>query len=313
MAADLELLAEDLLLAGDFDNGRRVTAAMATAAESETSVTREPCQAALGTLAGADAFGEVIAILSDLEPPQVEAFQAICRSIGPDTVGPLSRTMRVEAESVGRQRAADIIVGFGASALERLTPLLEADAPWFVQLNGVQLLDRIGSPEAVPLLQPLLRRGDPRVIPRVVSALAGIDDPAAARAIHTVLRAVTGELRRAVIRALVKEHDRRVVPMLERILEESEPFGQDHRIVLDTMGALATLDPVRAVPPIAALIRRTRWFAWRRKRAIKATGVTLLLKVGSPAATRVLDESRQTGDRLLRRIIRDAQGTGGER
>ena len=49
---------------------------------------------------------------------------------------------------------------------------------------------------------------------QAVAALGVIQDPAAARAIHTVLRAATGEVRRAVIEALVAERDPRVVPML---------------------------------------------------------------------------------------------------
>lgn len=311
MAADIELLAEDLLVSGDFANAARVTTAMAEAAGSEDAVTREPCRAALDTLAHADALLETIGILSDLEPPQFEAFGTTCRDIGPEAVEALSTTMRTEADSFGRQRAADIIVGYGVPAIEFLAPLVAPNERWFVQLNGVRLLDRIGAPESVPLLQPLLRRGDPRVTPRVVSALAGIDDPVAARAIHTVLRTVTGSLRRVVIAALVKDGDQRVVPMLERILKESEPFGQDHLIVLDTMGALTSLDSARAVPPIATLIRRKRWFARRKRHAIKRTGVNLLLRIGSPAADRVIDEARQHGDRLLRRIIRKVQRAGG--
>ena len=74
-----------------------------------------------------------------------------------------------------------------------------------------------------------------------------IQDPAAARAIHTVLRAATGEVRRAVIEALVAERDPRVVPMLVRILEESQPLGKDHDVVLETIEALGTVGTDAAV------------------------------------------------------------------
>jgi HEAT repeat protein len=229
--------------------------------------------------------------------------------VGPEAVEALSVPMFREAVSLDQQRVGDIIVAYGVGAVLRLAPLVN-DERWFVQMNGVTLLSRIAAPEAVPLLQPLLRKGDPRLTPKVVSALAGINDPAAARAIHTVLRTATGDLRRAVIGALLQERDPRVVPILERILHESEPFGRDHAIVLETMDALATLAGDRAVPPIVTLIRRRRWLARRKNRALKRTGVNLLLRVGSPAASRALDEGRTHGDRLLRRIIRDAQRSG---
>ena len=62
---------------------------------------------------------------------------------------------------------------------------------------------RSASPEAVPLLQPLLRGQRRAGHAAAVRALSNIDDPAAARAVHTVLRAAAGEQRRAVVEALV--------------------------------------------------------------------------------------------------------------
>ena len=103
------------------------------------------------------------------------------------------------------------------------------------------------SADAVPPLQSLLRRSDARVLRQAVAALAGIDDPAAARAIQTVLRAATGENRAAVVDALVAERDPRVVPMLARILADSDPFGEDHETVLDTLDAVRQLANEQAV------------------------------------------------------------------
>ena len=135
-----------------------------------------------------------------------------------------------------------------------------------MQCNLARVLGRIAAPEAVPLLQPLLRRNDPKVTRHAISALANINDPAAARAIHTVLRSATGEQRRVVIEALVAERDARVVPMLVRILEESEPLGKDHTVVLDTLGALKVVHTDTAVRPIDAVMRRKRWFARAKNR-----------------------------------------------
>ena len=306
LVGDLEMLAEDLLLSGDFENAARVTTALAQSAASDSSITQAASRDALEGLAHSTSFRESVAMLADIEPPQFEAFRTVCRDIGAETVPVFLSTMCTPVPTVAQRRAGDIIVSYGAAAVPALAPLV-ADERWFVQLNGVLLLDRLAVPEAVPLLQPLLRKADPRITPRVVAALAGINDPAAARAIHTVLRAATGDLRRAVIAALVQERDKRVVPMLDRILHESRPFGRDHSVVLETMDALATLDGDRAVPPIAMLIRRTRWFAPCKSRALKRTGVRLLIRVGSPAANQALQTGSIDGDRLLRRIIREAQ------
>src|SRR4029453_8975139 len=122
--------------------------------------------------------------------------------------------------------------------VKRLGPLV-GHAHWYARMNAAELLGETGSAEAVPLLQPLLRRHETRVTQAAVRALSSIDDPAAARCVHTVLRSAAGDQRQAVVAALVAQRDPRVVPVLVRILSESNPLGTDHVIVLETLGALA--------------------------------------------------------------------------
>jgi HEAT repeat protein len=172
-----------------------------------------------------------------------------------------------------------------------------------VQRAAARLLGRIATPEAVPLLQPLLRKGDPRVAREAIAALSNIADPAAARAIHTVLRAATGELRRAVVDALVADRDPRVVPMLARIVEESQPLGKDHDVVLESLAALGTVGTDQAVPILAAVIRKRAFFGRRKLRAIKERGVDALAKIGTARSAAVLDDAARKGDRMLRKVI----------
>jgi HEAT repeat protein len=200
-------------------------------------------------------------------------------------------------------RAADIIVSIGAAGVQRLAPIAD-DQRSYVQCNVCEILGRIACPEAVPLLQPLLRKNDPKVMRAAISALANINDPAAARAIHMVLRSVTGEQRRAVIEALVAERDARVVPMLVRILEESEPLGKDHSVVLDTLGALRVVHTDTAIRPIDDVMRRTRWFARKRNRALKQTAVEALASIGTEASKQALKRAAKDGDRVLRKLAK---------
>jgi len=209
--------------------------------------------------------------------------------------------MMVEEDSDASRLAADAIVAFGGAAIQRLPSLLE-DPRWYVQQQGVRLVGRIGRAEGVPLLQPLLRKADPRVAQAAISALTAIPDPAAARAIHTVLRAATGEMRRAVIEALVAQRDPRVVPMLVRIIEESEPLGTDHEVVLETIEALGLVPSDAGVTALARVIARRGFFGRRRLRALKERGGGALARIGSPAAQTVLANAAKTGDRLLRKI-----------
>jgi len=196
-----------------------------------------------------------------------------------------------------------VIVGFGDKAVLRLASLV-TDKRWFVQRRGARLLGRIGKADAVPLLQPLLRQNDPRVAREAVAALGVIQDPAAARAIHTVLRAATGEVRRAVIEALVAERDPRVVPMLVRILEESQPLGKDHDVVLETIDALGTVGTDGSVPILTTLAQRKRFLGGRKLRALKERSVDALARVKTEKATAALKDAAEHGDRYLKKIAR---------
>jgi len=178
-----------------------------------------------------------------------------------------------------------------------------------VQRNAATLLGATKHADAVPVLQGLLRRNDPRVLKAAVAALAGIDDPAAARAVQTALRAASGSNRDAVVGALVAERDPRVVPMLARILAESDPFGVDHQTVLDTLQAVRQLADARAVPSVVGIMRRTKFFAWKKARVVKEAAVMALSAIASPGAKSALEDAARTGDWVLKRVIKQMQGT----
>jgi HEAT repeat protein len=250
-----------------------------------------------------------VAILGELDQDPLALFGEICSLLGSPAVDTLMMTLKMPDRSPALERGSTIIVGFGAPAIQRLTSLVD-DERVSVQCNLARVLGRIAAPEAVPLLQPLLRRNEPKVTRHAISALANINDPAAARAIHTVLRSATGEQRRVVIEALVAERDARVVPMLVRILEESEPLGKDHTVVLDTLGALKVVHTDTAVRPIDAVMRRKRWFARGKNRALKQTSVDALASIGTEASQRALAQAAKDGDRTLRKMARTKLGNG---
>jgi hypothetical protein len=303
IADDMTGLAEDLLMAGDYSDARDVAKALADTAVDTKFIAPGACREALARLATSAAMHESVAMIGDFDDESLGIFADICRLVGVAVVEVLGMTLRLQERTAARVRAADIIVGFGAPAVSRLAAYIDEERG-FVQCNVAELLGRIGAPDAVPLLQPLLRRSDTKVVRAAVTAMASINDPAAARAIHTVLRAVTGEQRRAVIDALVAERDTRVVPMLIRILDESEPLGKDHSVVLDTLAALKVVHTDSAVRPIARVAGRTRWFAFSKNRALKQTAVETLASIGTEESRKALTKAAQEGDRVLRSLAK---------
>jgi hypothetical protein len=303
IADDMTALAEDLLMAGDYEDARRVAGALAEAAGNKKFAAPGACREALHRLATSAAMHEVVAMLGDLDQEGTRVFSEICRLVGIPVVDVLAMTLRIQDRSSARTRASEIIAGFGAPAVSRLAAFVD-DERAYVQCNAAELLGRIASPEAVPLLQPMLRRNDAKVVRAAVVAMANIDDPAAARAIHTVLRAIAGEQRREVIDALVGERDARVVPMLVRILEESDPLGKDHAVVLDTLAALKVVHTDTAIRPIVTIAQRRRWFARAKNKALKSTAIETLASIGTEESRRALTKAAAEGDRLLRKLAK---------
>jgi hypothetical protein len=114
-------------------------------------------------------------------------------------------------------------------------------------------------------------------------------------------------MRGAVIDALVADKDARVVPMLARIVGESEALGKDHDVVLETLTALGVVGSDDAVAPIATAIELRSF--WRRKkaRAIKERGVGALVRIGSAKAKAALDDAANSKDRALKSLAKAAR------
>ena len=305
IAHDMAALAEDLLMSGAYPDARVVTDALGARATS-SKIGRDACRLALDRLGESIAMRETALLLADLGPDESTTIAAIVATIGPAAIEALKPLLMAEEETPGFVRAADMVVAFKVPAVNRLAPLTE-DTRWFVQRNGARLLGRIGTAEAVPLLQPLLRKGDPRVARAAVSALGVIADPAAARAIHMVLRTATGETRNAVIAALVADRDPRVVPMLARIIGESDSLGKDHDVVLETLTALGAVGHEDAIGPIAGALQVRSFWRRGKARAIKERGINALSRIGGERARAALDDAARKGDRQLKTLARTAQ------
>ncbi|MEO8679711.1 MAG: HEAT repeat domain-containing protein [Vicinamibacterales bacterium] len=306
-ARDMAAFVEDLLLAGVFGEGIPVVNTLAKAATGKLSP--HACRAAIDSIGESLAFGEAAGSLAEQSAEEFAEFEQLARAIGPASVTGLLRAYEREDGGGATERASAVILRLGPPAIPRLLPAVD-DQRWFVQREVARLLGQIGTAAAVPPLQTLLRRSDLRIMRAAVSSLAKIDDPIAARAIHTVLKATTGQARTAVIEALVGLKDPRVVPLLVRILQGSDAFGDDHLLVLETLGALAGIKDDRALPQIALLARQRRWLSWGKTSRLRTAALRTLMRIDTPKSLATFDELATTGDYFLRRLAKTvAKGT----
>ena len=223
-------LAEDLLLAGDYESALAVVdRAPGRRRRTPSAVASQGSRVALDGVVGTAAFVETAELLGDMAESEAAVFADICAVHRPRRDRRAEgRTSSAEAETPGRTRATAIIARYGARARRpaRVAGRIE-------QVGGAA--QRRGAARARSARRKQCRCCSRCCAARIrasttaaVRALSNINDPAAARAVHTVLRAATGDQRRAVVDALVAQRDARVVPLLVRILDESDPFGADH-------------------------------------------------------------------------------------
>lgn len=295
LTRDLAALAEDLLMAGDFANARRVAEALSVRGG-------EAALQALDELGASPGLADAAMLAGDLDAAALEDLDALARAIGPASVEAL-RGVFLGGPEAARAPVSDVIVAVGPAGIARLEPVVSApDAG--ARRAAARIIGRIGSPEGVPLLQPLLRGHDADVAREAVRALSLIDDPSAARAVQTVLRAARGPVRDAVVSALVAERDPRVVPVLMGVLDGSEPAGDDFDVVIDTLKALAIFTDTRAVPAIDRMIRRKGWRGRKKLRLMKVAGLETLAAIGTQEARDAIAAAAATGDRALKKAAR---------
>jgi hypothetical protein len=202
ITADMIGLVEDLLMSGDFANSLLVMRELKRARQGK--IASPAARAALTQIGESVALREAASMVSEFDEGDARRLFECCEHAGPVTIRAFHRALQSETETGEFARARDLVRRFAAAGVPHLIPLAE-DNRWFVQRNAAALLGATRSTDAVPVLQGLLRGADPRVLRTAVAALAGIDDPAAARAVQTALRAASGASRDAVVSALVAE------------------------------------------------------------------------------------------------------------
>ena len=300
-ARDMTAFVEELLLAGAYADAVPVVAELTAAVTRQPALAPEACRRSLDGLGVSAALSESAVGLADLSNDEFTSFGSVVLAIGAPAVPAMLGAFQKESDTIAAGRASTLLARLGPAAIPGLAAAVD-DRRWFVQRELARLLGQLGTAAAVPPLQALLRRTDVRVLQEAVSSLARIGDPAAARALHMVLKASAGEARAAVIAALVDLKDPRVVPMLARVLDDSEPFGEDLSMVVETLDALASFRDDRALSQIAAIARRRQWLAWGKTRRLREASLRALARIGTPKARQTLADLARTGDFFLRRL-----------
>ena len=168
-----------------------------------------------------------------------------------------------------RDEAIAALVSMGESAVEPLVAALE-DQDWRVRLRATEALCVVKSPTAVePLVGLLQRDPDTAVRQEAARALGQIGDESAVDALLGVVEEPRLQVR--VIEALGRIGDRRVLPLLFRLIgelktsdyEDRTPACEDNRYeqdlasVEEAIRALARIHDEEAIPLLVTALQST--------------------------------------------------------
>ncbi len=167
----------------------------------------------------------------------------------PAAVGPLVDTL---ADDAVAPVAADALVAIGEPTVAPVLALLkgEAGAP---RENAVEVLGRLGAPEAVPAIIELVRSGGDRLHRKAVDALVGIGAPAIDALIP--LLGEDGDGHAGAAAALTGIGDPALVPLAEALGDENSRVRMGAARVLERLGWVPTGVEEQAV----YLIALQRW------------------------------------------------------
>jgi hypothetical protein len=297
-------LLNDLFLAGDIDGAETLLAALVRETQPQaTPERRQTALIAIDELVAGPMMQHVVAHLATLDEAQFTRVKAMCLSIGPVLVRPLTEALSTEERSRPRERLTAILLAFGAAArkdVERLKNSTNAA----VRRTAIVLLREFGGSEALPELTELLSDKESQVQREAVRAILTIGSDQAFQILQQALTSGTAASREAIMHSLGTVRDERATPLFAFILRNVDHRGELSSIYLRAIETLGALKDPEGVPALKEALYRGEWWAPRRTALLRGAAAAALARIGSSAASEVLDEALQSGSRRVRSAVR---------
>ena len=238
---------------------------------------------------------------------RMHAARAIGRLGNPGSVATLVLLLQDKVPAV-RDDAVAALVSIGEPAVEPLVEAL-ANQDWRIRLRATEALCVLKSPTAVkPLVALLERDPDTAVRQEAARALGLIGDPAAVDALLGVVEDPRLQVR--VIEALGRIGDRRVLPLLFRLIgelktseyEDRTPACEDHRYeqdlasVEEAIRALARIHDDEAIPLLMTALQST---------LIRTEASEALVGFGQKAVAPLVSQLQRERDENIRYHIKE--------
>lgn len=305
LVTPVAMLAEDLVLVGDFDATETLIAAV-TASPPDTDTM---ASAIRSRLVSGPLLSHVVSHLPTLDDTSFAKVRALCLSLGEGLIGPLAETLAAEDRTRPRERMTAILIGFGAIGRREVERLKNSANP-AVRRAAVYLLREFGGREALPELTELLKDSEPQVQREAVRAILNIGTDRAYAVLEQALTQGSAVSRDAIMQTLGAVRDEQAAPLFAYILRKVDHRGPLRPVYLRAIETLGTLKDPAGVPALTEALTRGEWWAPRRTAALRAAAASALVRLGGPEAEAALDTLLEAGSRGVRAAVRAARHGG---
>jgi hypothetical protein len=212
--------------------------------------------------------------------------------IGPDGHQVMVETVAA-SESLAARRFLHDQLARTPDAVPLLIPLVERGTPSQVR-HAAGILGRIGDPRAIPVLNAVVQHADDSVRAEVLRALVRFDDPAARAALLDGLRHPHPATRIAAAQAVGNAGVLALAPTVMGVLRD-ETDSSVRRAMATSAARLGTVEALEELTRMA-LARRRLW-GGGQPQEVRLDIVAGLAAAATPGARRALDRIARDGDR----------------
>jgi len=242
-----------------------------------------------------DRIGRVL----EREGGRLEDVNAYLLLLQKNSIKPLVKLLGELKNSKTRRVFCDALSEIGKNAIEVFTPFTD-DRRWYLVRNILYILGRIGKEESLPYIQKALNHEDLRVKREATQALGLIGGQ---KAIGLLVRGLTdNDVRVRCLSAINLGKGGKkagLIPLLE-VVQSKDFYKRESAEIKAFFNAIGMVGSNEAIPVLQQLLERKSWFGRGKTDEIRMGAANAMAMVGTPEATVILEEGKNSKDESIR-------------
>jgi len=233
------------------------------------------------------------------EEGRLEDVNAYLSLLQKNSIKPLVNLLGELKNSKTRRIFCDALSEIGKNAIEVFTPFTD-DRRWYLVRNILYILGRIGKEQPLPYIQRAMNHEDLRVKREAIQALGLIGGQ---KAIGLLVRALTDDDVRVRCLAAINlgkgGKKAGLIPLLE-VVQSKDFYKRESAEVKAFFNAIGMVGSNEAIPALQQLLERKSWFGRGKTDEIRMGAANAMAMVGTPEATVILEEGKNSKDESIR-------------